>query len=79
MTKKSKKFKNFWVKCYRCDKRIVYAKMQYAVRIPEQDKWSAICKDCYNKRKNHAKPVEDIRKSKHNHMKLERENMLDLP
>lgn len=67
------------IKCYRCDKKILYSQLQYVVRIPEQMKYAAICKKCYNKRKGNALPVNKIRRSEYNHSKLEFDQILDLP
>ena len=78
MTKVSKIFKKF-LKCIRCDKKVEYKKIKYVVRIPEQHKYAVVCEECYIRRKGNAKPVEEIRLSEFNHIKLEYDNMLKLP
>ena len=79
MTKKSKNPKNFWVKCYNCDKKIKYKDLQYALWIPEQWQYAAICEECYINRKGNAKAVKLIRKSELNGKRLEYGNILELP
>lgn len=74
-----KKPKNIQIKCYNCDKWIDYINLKYVLRIPEQMSYAAVCKSCYNKRQGNALPVEEIRKSKINHNKLEFDKLLDLP
>ena len=78
MTKVSKIFRKF-LKCIRCDKKVEYKNVKYVIRIPEQHKYAVVCEECYIRRKGNAQMVEEIRKSEHNGMKLEYDNMLKLP